>query len=46
LFGGKIQALLQVEGKRSKRSVVGETLKNLGDVSDPERALETVLNFA
>ena len=40
LFGGEIQFLLQVQGERSKGSVVGKTFENLADVRDPEGSFE------
>ena len=45
LLGGEIQLLLQIQGERSKRPVVGKTLENFGDVGDPERLLEPGADF-
>src|SRR6266852_5016665 len=45
LLGGKVQLSLQVEGERRKRAIVGEALEDLGDVGNPEGALEPVADF-
>ncbi len=46
LFGGEIQPFLQVKRERSKCTVVGEALENLGDIRDPEGPLEASADFA
>jgi hypothetical protein len=40
LLGGEVQALLQVQGKRSESAVVRKALEDLADIRDPEGTLE------
>jgi hypothetical protein len=45
LFGREIELFVEVVGKGSERAVIGEPLKDLADVGDPEGPVKTFADF-